>query len=395
MKQSNFTIRGIIVALFIVAACSSPTKKNHIGEPNNSILEAGILESGESYSMKIDTVGDIDWFALPVPGQGYLNISTKDIPENLQLVVRFAEKQEWEPTKHKWITGEFGLPATIPVDKPDTIYFVFKDKYHANASDEEIIFKAEFIEEFDEYESNNTMENAKTVATGDVIKSAFYPASDIDWFKTTVDSAGYLMLQARSVPENIQVEVRFAKKPDDFSDAEYISGGLGLPAAIQVSEPGDYYFYMKDKYNSNMSKDMAEWKIDFIEEIDSTEPNNNFDQAYRLSVNDTVRTAIFPLGDRDYFTLTPESDATLRIAAKHPKDLQLEIQLYEEVDFEQKPVGKWKALPTQIDVAANQKYYILLHNRYDNAYSREPVTFSVSEIGGTSDEPKTSDEDED
>ena len=106
MKQYNLRFIGVITLLITVAACSSPTNKNHIGEPNNSILEAGILESGESYSMKIDTVGDIDWFALPVSGQGYLNISTKNIPENLQLVVRFAEKEEWKPKKENWITDD-------------------------------------------------------------------------------------------------------------------------------------------------------------------------------------------------------------------------------------------------------------------------------------------------
>ncbi len=382
MKQYNLRFIGVITLLITVAACSSPTNKNHIGEPNNSILEAGILESGESYSMKIDTVGDIDWFALPVSGQGYLNISTKNIPENLQLVVRFAEKEEWKPKKENWITDDLNLPATIQVSKPDTIYFVFKDKYNNNASEEDIVFKAEFIEEFDEYEDNNSVDSAKAVSAGKVIKSAFYPTSDIDWFKTEVDSLGYLMLQARSVPENIQVEARFAKKPDEFGKADYISSALSLPAAIQVSEKGDYYFYLKDKYNSNMSKDMAEWKIDFIPEMDSTEPNNSFDQAYRLSVNDTVQIAIFPLGDTDYFTLTPDSNSTLRVATKHPKDLQPEIQLYEEVDFEQKPIGKWQSLPANIEVKANQKYYIQLHNKYDNAYSQESILFSVSRIGG-------------
>src|SRR5690625_6890478 len=87
------------------------------------------------------------------------------------------------------------------------------------------------------------------------------------------------MILARSIPENIKAEARFAKKSDDFSKAEYISGGMGLPAAIQVTEPGEYFFYLKDRYNSNMSRDKAEWKIDFISEIDSTEPNNSFDEA--------------------------------------------------------------------------------------------------------------------
>ena len=396
MKKITFQTLGVLAISLMVVACNSPKSngdKKGVGEPNNSILEAGLLASGTSYDMKIDSIGDVDWFALPVSGQGYLNVSTKNIPEAMNLVVRFSEKEEWKQTKEKWITGELGLPATIPVYKADTIYFMIKDKYHANASEEDIAFKAEFIEEFDSYEPNNEPDSAKMVTTGEVIESAFYPTSDIDWFKTKVDSSGYLMVQARSVPENIQVETRFAKKPDEFSSAEYISNGLGLPAAIQVTEPGEYYFYLKDKYNSNMSKDMAEWKVDFITEMDTTEPNNNFDQAYRLAVNDTVQIAIFPQGDNDYFTLTPELNSTLRIATKHPQDFRPEIQLYEEIDFEQIPIGKWQALPINIEVEANQKYYIQLHNKYDDAYSREPVLFSVSQISMKSSKSEAVEED--
>src|SRR5699024_7327287 len=104
MKQFFQQITGVITILLFIAGCSSPKekdKKNNIGEPNNSILEAGLLDSGKPYQMKIDTVGDVDWFAVPVSGPGYLNLSTKNIPENLKLVVRFAEKQEWEQQKEK------------------------------------------------------------------------------------------------------------------------------------------------------------------------------------------------------------------------------------------------------------------------------------------------------
>ena len=385
MKQFNHKILGAIAVLFLVSACSSPEKKNEIGEPNNSILEAGLLQSGESYTMKIDSVGDVDWYAVPVSGKGYLDVSTKNVPKGLNLVIRFAEKQEWEQKKVKWRTSELGLPATIPIYEADTVYFRIKDKFNKNASDEEIVFKPEFIEEFDQYEPNNVSDSAKMVTTGEVIKSTFYPTSDIDWFRTTVDSSGYLMLQARSVPKNINVHVRFAKKPDAFSKIDYISSGMDLPAAIQVTDPGDYYFYLKDKFNAEMSKDMAEWKIDFIPEMDTTEPNNNFDQAYLLAIDDTVKIAIFPVGDHDYFTLTPDANSTIRIATKHPKNLRPEIQLYVEKDFERKPIGKWQELPTTLEVEAGQKYYIRLHSKLNNSYSQEPVLFSVSRIEGKSD----------
>lgn len=392
--MKNFIRQFLLLSggLVIIAACSSPKNKNDIGEPNNSILEAGMLKTGESYTMKIDTVGDVDWFAVPVPGPGYLDVSAKEVPGNLNFVVRFAKKEEWKTQKEIWISGDLGLPATIVVTEPDTIYFAFKDKYGKNASDEEIVFKTEFIEEFDEHEPNNDANNAKSISAGELIKSSFFPTSDVDWFKVNVDSSGYLMVQARSVPKNISVEARFAKKPDEFSDVEYITGGLQLPAAIQVKTSGEYFIQLKDKYNKEMSRDMAEWKVDFIKEMDVTEPNNSFQEAHHLAINDTVKIAIFPQGDKDYFTFTPTANSTLRVASKLPTDFRAEIQLYEEKDFEQKPVDKWQALPAKLEVKANQKYYIQLQTKYDKSFSPEAYDFSVSRIDGRPGEKEVVDE---
>src|SRR5699024_11098197 len=110
MKLYSYLKYGLIIfSIFsLCCSCSFLDKKNDkesgkgIGEPNNTILEAGILKTGEINTMKIDTIGDIDWYAIPVSGQGYLTVSTKKVPENLNLQVRFAEKQAWEKEKHKW-----------------------------------------------------------------------------------------------------------------------------------------------------------------------------------------------------------------------------------------------------------------------------------------------------
>src|SRR5699024_1023769 len=99
MKKYVYKILGVIVICVMVLSCNSTNKnesKSSIGEPNNSILEAGVLESGKFYAMKIDSIGDVDWFALPVSGQGYLDVSAKNIPDAMNLVIRFSEKEEWE-----------------------------------------------------------------------------------------------------------------------------------------------------------------------------------------------------------------------------------------------------------------------------------------------------------
>lgn len=356
--------------LFITACSSHKNDSNNIGEPNNTILEAGILESGKSYSMKIDSIGDVDWFGIPVEEPGYINIATKSAPDNLNLRVQFAYKQEWEKEKQKWLTNELTIPTTITVSQTDTLYFVISDRYHQNYSQDPIEFKVDFIEEFDKYEPNDEPENAHEVKSGEVIQSVFFPATDKDWFKIQVDSSGYLMLSTQKIPESISLRTRFATRESDFSEIDYISSKEDIPFGIQVS-PGMYYFELSDRYHANQSREMTEWKVDFISEMDPTEPNNNFDEAFSVSVGDTVQAAIFPLGDKDVFVLNPVETETVRIGAKAPKNLDLYVCLYKENDFEIEKVSGWEPLPAKFDLEADNKYYIELIDRYNANYSRD------------------------
>lgn len=367
-----------LIGLFVcslITACSSTTKKNDIpiGEPNNTILEAGIIEFGKSYSMKIDSIGDIDWYGAVIEKPGYFEIATKTVPENLKIQVRFAYKEEWESNKEKWETKWMNIPATIKVTKADTLYFAIIDDYNDAFSDEAFEFKAEFIDEFDPYEPNNTPEEASDIPVGEVIQSAIFPIGDADWFKLEADITGYFMLRARTVPEGIKPNVRFAKKQSEFSPIEHISKWKGLPAGIQINKPGTYYIEMIDDYNDAMSREMMEWKIDFISEMDTTEPNNSFEEGYTVAVGDTVRAAIFPVEDSDFFKIKPERTGTVQVGAKGvSKDLKLQMKLFEMNDFKEKAISKWEYLPAKFDLEEGKEYYLQLVDDYNDAYSEEP-----------------------
>src|SRR5690625_3013645 len=140
MKKYVYQALGVLAISVMVVSCNSTNKsdgKSDIGEPNNSILEAGLLESGKTYTMKIDSVGDVDWYGLAVPEQGYVSVQAKQVPDNINLNVRFAHKQAWKTEKQQWITGWSKVPKTIPVRKPDTLYFAVIDDYNNESSTED------------------------------------------------------------------------------------------------------------------------------------------------------------------------------------------------------------------------------------------------------------------
>lgn len=378
MKSHQLSLLGgALMCSFVIGCSGSKNSDGHFGEPNNTILEANIIESGKAYSMKIDSVGDIDWYALPVNDSGYVRLSTKVVPENLTLNVRFAEKEEWQAQKEKWLSSWMKVPATIAVSGIDTLYFAIIDDYNDAFSDEEFEFKVDFIKEFDKYESNDEADLAREVKAGETIQSYFFPESDQDWFKITVDTAGYLMLRSRKVPDDIGINVRYASRASDFDKPDFISGWMSLPAGLHVTQAGTYYFVLIDDYNDAMSEDAAEWRMDFLPEMDVTEPNNSIEEAYEIAIGETVTSRIFPMGDVDFFIFNSDSKQTILVSGKAPSDLTLNVRLHVQNDLETEKVGGWRELPVKLDLEAGKTYYLELIDDYNDAYSEEPVSIMI------------------
>src|SRR5699024_1542781 len=111
------------------------------------------------------------------------------------------------------------------------------------------------------------------------------------------------------------------------------------------------YFSLIDDYNNQMSKDKAVWKIDNLPEMDTTEPNNTFKEAYPLKIGDTVASAIFPKKDNDIFKFASDSITAVHVVAlEHPDNIKPEVRLYVKEDLKEKSLGGWHKLPHKFDL---------------------------------------------
>lgn len=379
MKITILPFLALSLSSLLLISCANDknSRSSGAGEPNNSILTAATVEAGKSFQMKIDSVGDVDWFALPVKDSGYVEVASKNVPDNLKLNIRFAQREEWNSQKEKWLSNWMNLPIAIPISGIDTLYFAIVDDYNDAFSEDSFEIKADFIDEFDKYEPNDTPEQAREIKTGEIVESAFFPKSDRDWFKIKVDSAGYLMLKARKVPEEININVRYSYKASEFDKVEPIEGWKSLPAGIHVGKPGMYYIELVDDYNDAMSREFAEWKLDYIPQMDITEPNNSIEEAHAVNIGDTVEHYIFPVKDVDFFTFTTATDQKIQIMAKTPAGININVRLHVEQDMKTSPEGSWKSLPTTFELRAGKKYFLEVVDDYNDAYSEEAIKLTI------------------
>ena len=372
-----FLIFILTAAIFTSGCGGGGTSKEK--EPNNSIDQANEITLGKPFEIKITPVGDGDWFKVDLAEQGYLKVQASQVPEGLVLEVAFALFQEWEGKKEKWLRKWHKLPDAIFIPEAGTYYFAIIDNYHDKESKEPIQIKVDFIPEYDAGEPNNSPEVATTIEFGTTVKPVIFPIGDTDWYKVNVTKQGYILVKSKDVPEGIVPDIYYATY-DEWAKPKIqkIRGWHKLPDACAVTEPGEYYIPLIDDYNDRSSETPFSFLIDFLDEIDINEPNNDFKLAKSVSRGDTLKLAIFPQGDNDYYKLKIEAGNKIKFMAKGYTGIVPEIRLYTLNENDKLDVASsWKKLPAEVDVIPGTEYYLLIHDDYGDQGSQQVFEFRI------------------
>ena len=370
----NKLIPLILTGVLLIALISCGGGKGGDNEPNNTIDQASKITLAQPFSTKITPVGDNDWFKVEIPEQGYLKVQASNIPEEIGLEVAFALYQEWEGEKIKYIREWHRVPDAVFIPKAGTYYFVIKDDYDDKESKNPIEMKVDFLKEFDPNEPNNKPEDAKLVQLNSVINPAIYPTGDQDWLKVKVEKQGYLLLKSKNVPEDIVPQIKYTIY-DEWSEPKIkeIKDWHHIPDSCSVINTGEYYILLHDDFDDRSSETTFELKIDFLEEMDQYEPNDNFKDAKSVNRGDTLKLAIFPKGDYDYFKIKLEEENKIKFMAKDfASNIVPEIRIYilnPENPNKLTKVIDWKRCPVEFELEVDKDYFFLVHDDYDDRSS--------------------------
>ncbi len=367
MKKFNFVTLLIlfVMSLFIVS-CGGGSDSE---EPNNTIEEAKEIKLGIENEFTLQPVEDIDWYKFEVPEAGYLRVMVTGKPEDIEVIGRFAKYKEWEGKKEDWICDNRKPPFATVVPEAGTYYLALNEEYNDAESEVKMQFKIEFIEEFDDFEPNNDVENAKKVEFGKNFKLGLFPVDDQDWFKVKVDTAGYISLKTKELPEDIVPLVTYYNY-DEWAEPKIteLRDREKIPSACFLPKAGEYYFKINEEYDDNSSTDLLEFKLEFLDVLDLNEPNDDFKDAKTVQQGDTVSLSIFPVDDVDYYIVNMSVIDTLAIKASGFENLKPEIKILTKNPDDQNQLNAitdWELLPTQVELEPG-KYYISIHDQYDD-----------------------------
>jgi len=371
---------SLALMLFGVLYLSSCGNKNGIKdmdkEPNNKIEEAVLLTLDTvPFTLKIQEKGDVDWFKVEIPTQGYYIIKASNIPEGVNPEVKFALYQEWDANKIKNISDWYSFPAIMHIAKAGTYYFRIIDDYNDAFSKEPITFKTQFVEEFDKNEMNDDIKSAVTINLNQTLEFFIYPNNDADYFKIVAPGKkGYIKTMVKEDNDNVNPEIKFLKY-NEWSNNKIseLTSWLSFPAAILIPDEGDIYIVIQDDYSDASSTKPFTLKIEYLAQMDTMEANNTFKDAKTVSRGDTLNLAIFPKGDEDWFTITINDGDTLEFLSKDwDKSINPEIKFYTLNDQNKlDDYSNWENFPHTFNITVGIKYYFCIKDDYSDAASEK------------------------
>jgi len=374
MKKVTFILLSISF-VFIISCSKYSSVKNKDKEPNNHIEKAVQLNLDTiPFNTIIQEKGDVDWFKVNIPSQGYYRIMASSIPQNVKPEVRFALYQEWEGSKEKPISNWLRLPLAFHVAKAGTYYFKIHDDYDDAFSKNPIVLKTMFTKEFDKNEMNDVSKNATLTSFNQTLNFNIYPKGDYDWFKIgTENKKGYLKAMIKENYSNVKPKIKFVQYNEwDSNKITNLTGWLKFPAAVLLPPKGDVYYVIHDDYNDAATTKPYSLKLEYINQMDNEEPNNNYKTAKEASVGDTLHIALFPKGDIDFYKIKTNQGKTLKFLAKdwdnaiHPQVVMYSLN---EDTNKLNRISEWEYFPHSFNVNANTVYYFSVLDDYNDAAS--------------------------
>jgi hypothetical protein len=219
---------------FRVSLEPMPEKK---ARPNSALEQAETIALGETLTDYFFAPGDVNWYAVSVPGPGRLTASTLGTLDTLLEVY-----DKWEELigrdDDSGYQGNAKVVADLfsasPVYLRVSAYQGATGRYH---------LKTKFAPPVkpDRYENDNTMPLAKAIQSGDSQERNFTDAGDVDWAALTIVRQGSYALAATAQDNYLDTFIQLFDGRGNLLGEDDDSGGYwNAFLAIDLS-PGTYY----------------------------------------------------------------------------------------------------------------------------------------------------------
>ena len=250
-----------------------------------------------------------------------------------------------------------------------------------------------------ESESNNTPETANLINVGETVTANLYSQSDVDWFKFTVDKAGYFQVSVThdiiSTADSVwKIEFYHADGVtyiDNCVDWWGIFGNSNRTLSEIGIDPGTYCIKIYKSTNNSYNSANYNLTVNFTEADNwESEINNSLATADTILPNKAYCGNILSTSDVDFYKVTLEKGGKFSFDFSHEvissTDEYWRIRIYEEdgvtfyanVDTYWSVKGNADKNSLDYGIAAGT-YYIKVEKGSKHSYTPYSIKFNFEE----------------
>ncbi|KKM85480.1 hypothetical protein LCGC14_1288640, partial [marine sediment metagenome] len=246
-----------------------------------------------------------------------------------------------------------------------------------------------FYPSVDAFELNNRFGDATPLNLNVSTPINLLPGGDADWFAIDAPHHGELLLQASEVPETLAISMRVwnAEKNTITGWFAPLAAGGATDALVDLPAPGRYYIEVAGGDSKQRDINAFLFTNRFRAAADQGEPNDTFETATPVDLDNTYSGNILPAGDRDWCELVVDEAGELRILITNAApELAISFRLW---DAEKRTISDWfRPLSQGGDVEAVYPitepgmYYVEVVDNDSSARSIQPylLRFSMQPI---------------
>jgi len=302
----------IVLALMTVLSGACGQKADSY-EPNNEIGDATELGLGQPISSSIFPAQDADFYKIYLQDPGVLQVGLYGVPPEMKgRIDLYGNNMNWLTRKDGENPGS-SVILNVDIGRAGWYYLGIAD-LNGGSYAEEYSLIVSFEPVVDE-EPNGEIGDATEIQPGGNVSGYIFPAQDVDFYKTYLDSSGILRASLTGVPQSVAGSMKgridlYGKNMNWITRMDAENPADEVTLKVDIGSPGWYYFGVGD-LNAGSYNQTYDFLVEF-EPVTDEEPNNEIGEAIEVQLGDEVRGFIFPAGDADFYRIYVETPGPLQ-----------------------------------------------------------------------------------
>ena len=223
-------------------------------EPNHDFATATEIDIKQELICTMFPNADEDFFVFDIDEKGILFIKMPEVPDGLRPSIKIYDSVTSNVISQKGGASGENIELETEIGESGRYFLMVKDWYSSFSSLEIYSFKSFFINTLDEYEPNNTREEAVLVNFCQSYFATIAVKNDSDFYRLSIPDKGLVTVYLYDVPANIRPYIKLYKETRvSWIDSTAGSGGEDIEMQFETDEPSNYFIQVQDRYSSESS----------------------------------------------------------------------------------------------------------------------------------------------